>query len=281
MFLLYFLFILLVGLTVVAFAYKFSTKPAVERTDFVAYATLGVLLGFLIGMSESPLVAGVVTGGFTIAGVLLGHLWGQSATTTETKREVKSEGVTETTTTTTTEKAKSPFSTEWLFSVSAGILVGAIVGFSVRVNSLLDFRDHSLRGKLKADFTEPQIREIMNRAAKEFTFKDLQSYKTSEGAAGFRSLEPNLGATPVNEPPEAEPDFPWTQYFGETMKDKDPTYIVNNLLEPNNARKVPKSIRTLIECKRLEKNGKSPADIDAEIVRDLKNCFAKEPNNAS
>jgi hypothetical protein len=252
-------------------------KPATKRREHMAFAALGLLVGFLIGMSESPLVAGAVTGGFTLAGALVGKLWDQSATKTGA-----ASGVGQTTTyrivlfddaLAMTEAAVRQGSTsassssnladeelgsksgkrpvlnvDWLLSVSAAALIGVVLGAGIRINAVLNFRDESIPAKLRPyGFTEPQIQAMMTRFASSMPFEDIIKSDLPKGMSGLQARRIEPSSIPV-EPPKESP-FNWRAYWS-AMKSDSPEYIVDNLLAVNNKGIVPESFRTVIASAR-------------------------------
>jgi hypothetical protein len=280
------------------FGWRLFIGSSSVRREQLAFATLGLLVGFLIGMSESPLVAGAVTGGFALAGALVAKTWDQSAAKTETRPVAgrsaiyqlfvldnatsMAEFVTLARQTFgdssdsageiglgTERQNSSALKVDWLLAISAGTLIGVVLGAGIRINGLLNFHDESLPAKLRAlKFSEPQIQAMMTRFATSAPLEQVVKTELPKGMSGIqaREIETQVKASPV----APEPSFDWAAFWS-TMKGNEPRYIVDVLIGENNEGIVPNSFRAVLATCRKRKID------DAKIVADLKSLTDHHP----
>lgn len=111
-----------------------------NRQDALSFAVLGLLAGTVIGLSQSPVLAGAVAGLLTLLGSLI-PLW--------FKRDA----------------AVRPLEA-WLLPLSLAGLLGLFAGMTLRANDLLTFRPiHYPTQFARQGFNEAQVRTIMDRLA--------------------------------------------------------------------------------------------------------------------
>ncbi len=240
-----------------------TTAPAKSMSllDTLAFAALGFLVGILIGMSESPLIAGAVTGGLTFASAIIIKMWDQSANKTETKTESRTFSGTETITETKTETDRNNLQVAWLLPLSIAAFFGVMLGAFLRINGTLNFRDDSVDHKLEMlGFNEVERKTIKERWAKDVDFKSLMEFQPNKGV-GLMNRKIPLGVHTGQE----EKEFDWHRFWRTMEKAKQPAaYIVENLLNDDNKGKVPSSFRAVIESNRKAKKS------DDDIVKALK-----------
>ena len=251
------LLVFAIGLSV---AIVISCMRAPKRAESGAVAALGLLIGFLTGMSESPILAGVVAGSFTIAGALIGKFWDQSSKKTETKTETKLAEKTVTITETLTEAKPTAFRLDWLLPLSGAALMGALLGAGVRINDALNLRNENVPARLRAlGFNDAQVGVVMDRLAKAMDSRTLVQPNLFK--AGLQSREIDATSAPAQEPDEAS-SFDWDQFWKDMKGDK-PKYIVDLMVSNKNALTFPKAFRSVVIANR--KRNKP----DSEVVSHL------------
>ncbi|MFO0952115.1 MAG: hypothetical protein U0835_13395 [Isosphaeraceae bacterium] len=205
----------------------FARETEARRSTF-GFAGLGLLVGFLVGMSESPVVAGLVTGGFTLAGTVAGKLWESPASpkppvvvvvgATPPHVEVPAA------TPPSREAAPEPVKMGWLLALCGGAMVGVVLGVATRANRTLVFREETIDARL-ADlgFTPAEVREIHQRWVKSIVYADLVKVATLppsgvQAASGELSPGPEPAPTPPAVPAPTSSKFPWYQFWRDSEK---------------------------------------------------------------
>jgi hypothetical protein len=108
--------------------------------DWAAFASLGLLIGMVIGLSKSPVVAGAIAGALSLITTLVPRFLDRS----EQGRPVG----------------------HWLFPLSLCAVLGLLAGIIIRTNDLLTFKQvHYPRLFEKQWFNAGQIETLMNRLA--------------------------------------------------------------------------------------------------------------------
>lgn len=121
------------------------------RTNVLGASALGLLVGVIIGLSASPVVATAVTAGFGLATHLVN-------TFLTTRKAPPAEGVC------TNSEARQLFHLLGPFALLT--VAGLLLGVTIRVNDYLYFRDADLKEYYTAKgFNEAQVEEIMDRLA--------------------------------------------------------------------------------------------------------------------
>ena len=122
------------------------------RSDALGYGLLGFVVGTLIGLSHSPVLAAAISAGVAVATSLLSRMG----------KDRILEGV---------PAATNPWRTDWLTALAGAMLAGLVFGVVVRANDLLNFKSPDLRLALKAQgFSQPQVEIIMAKIASEITY---------------------------------------------------------------------------------------------------------------
>ena len=108
--------------------------------DWAAFASLGLLVGIVIGLSKSPVVAGAIAGALSLITTLVPRFIDR----TESGRPVG----------------------PWLLPLSVCAVLGLLAGIVIRTNDLLTFKQvHYPRLFEKQGFTTTQIQTLMDRLA--------------------------------------------------------------------------------------------------------------------
>ena len=149
-----------VGLGLLAFLAGVATglwlQARQQQSTSWGIALLGALVGLLVGLSSSPVVAGTITAAFALATTLLPKFLERRA-----DREDSA---------TAEPPSDSTRELRWLLPFSALAMVGVIVGITLRVNNALDFGSRNLREEFREQgFTDDQVDRIMDRLAGEVT----------------------------------------------------------------------------------------------------------------
>lgn len=263
---------------------------------YFAFAALGLLVGFLIGMSESPLIAAAVTGTLTFVGTIIGKWWDQPEKKNETKTEDKTytpdpanptnpslPTKTVTATNSTVTMRQGVFQINWLLPLALATLVGVVLGAGVRINGALMVRDQNIPARLKKlGFTDEQIEKIMARLSEKMDYEqakqpDNQKYTGLVGrdvtlAPASEQPKERPKEQPKEQPKETGVDFDWHRYWKKWKKGTPATVIIDNLLSDGSKGEVPEAFRVVIKANRdvLKKD-------DAKIVEELKNLTDYQP----
>ncbi len=104
---------------------KAFLKGSDSKRTTLGFVTLGLLVGFLVGMSESPLIAGALTGGFTLAGTVVGKLWDPTASPKAPTIVVVGER--EPVAVTETGSDGRSVNAGWLLALCGGAVVGVVL----------------------------------------------------------------------------------------------------------------------------------------------------------
>jgi len=124
-----------------------------RRSITLGFGLLGLATGMILGLSNSPVIGGAITAGFTFAGSLIAHFF-PPITRSQDDAEAAAPAVIDV--------------TSWLPPFAGTLVVGILLGIVLRVNELLLFRTKSLRQTLLDDgFTTVQVDLIMERYSKE------------------------------------------------------------------------------------------------------------------
>jgi hypothetical protein len=147
-----------------------------DRKFAAGYAFLGLAAGLVVGLSNSPVVASGITAGFALVASLLPYYVTEKAATRRRDGAAVS---------------SLPPVGSWLAPLSCMIIVGVLLGITIRVNELLFVPNPTphvdLRSQYSAmGFSEPQIDRIMKGHADALA-----------GAAPGRSPEPLHPKSPV------------------------------------------------------------------------------------
>jgi hypothetical protein len=139
----------------------------------LAFSSLGLFIGLLVGLSASPIVAGLVAAGFVLAGQLIKILPTQNPPSSDS---------------TGTDIA-------WLPPLAVFACIGLLSGLIFRVNNTFSLHNSNLRSSFwELGFNQPQVDMIMERVAKNAKI-DLPANRTSsETQSGTFLLSGSLGS---------------------------------------------------------------------------------------
>ena len=131
-------------------------------TLFLAFLALGLTLGGLVGLSESPVLGTVLSAAFALVGPLALLYFAPENST---------------------RKFMAVHPGLWLLPLCIGVCGGVVSGIVVRRNDYLSFVDESLDHKLKAmGFTDKDSAQIKSRLANAVAPADLLPKRTSESS---------------------------------------------------------------------------------------------------
>lgn len=120
------------------------------------FCTTGLALGLLLGLSRSPVLAGLVAGGFAIAGQLVTQ-FAKLRSKADSAVPNQLEGVTTN-------------AIPWILPLSVFLLGGILLGIFLRANNLLSVHPRSLRVSLsELGFSDVQVESMMQRYSEELT----------------------------------------------------------------------------------------------------------------
>jgi hypothetical protein len=141
-----------------------------RRSDALGYGLIGFVVGTLIGLSNTPVLAAAISAGVAVATSLLSRIG----------KDHVLEGL---------PGAMNQWRAEWLAPLAGAMLVGLVFGVAVRANDLLNFKSSDLRLALRAQgFSQPQVEAIMAKIASEITYD-----ATKKAADNSRSFIQSYG----------------------------------------------------------------------------------------
>lgn len=248
-------------------------------------ASMGILLGFLIGMSASPIVAVVLTAGFALASALLTKLFDHNTNshiaekeTTEThttesrNADSKSRNTVTTKTTVFRPHPESPtlkLNSGWAVSLAAGIVLGVISGTIVWANRLLSLTDSSLPMRLtQLGFDKDQTRKVMDNIVQRMSLADVDrlANEPAPWIAAANTTAENRSPSPKSAP---SPPFNWSGFWREIgeVEDESTASKVLDSLQTNNELSEP--LRQFVAASRV-----NPSAL--ETLRHLRAITTKE-----
>jgi hypothetical protein len=254
-----------VGFFVGMLARNVFIKGTDEQQSTWGFVALGLLVGFLVGMSESPLISGALTGGFTLAGTVVGKLWDPSTSPKPPTIVVVGESE---------PRALMPIPAEgrsvnagWLLALCGGAVVGVVLGVAVRANRVLVFREQTIDARLvEVGFSPKEAGEIHQRWVKTIGFSDVikaPGFPSSgvQSAQGELAVETKDTPRPPTVEP-AKPKFKWYEFWRDVEKMKSSPHEILEVLK--GAVDVPLAVLELVEGARAL--GRS----DGEVVQALR-----------